>query len=162
MLTRYKIIEEQSMAPKLSPIIAAESNRFETALKEARIPEQLHDGIWDVWVTNPSRAHGLIARFKDAGSTPAIRFKAAPDPIEQALNRLRQAAVAAGQSMPDDQIVQQIEQLTMALGQLTNPKAQRQQLATKQAGSSDAPRFVDDFGRPLARPLYDSQGRPLP
>lgn len=69
-------------------LVAQSADAFEAALKESRIPEQLHDGLWDVWVNNPARAGGLVARFKDGGHTPAVAFKASGDAVEQRGARL--------------------------------------------------------------------------
>lgn len=66
------------MSVKPSPQVAQAADYFEAALKDARIPEALENSLWDVWVENPQRAAGLVARFKDNGATPAVRLKQAP------------------------------------------------------------------------------------
>lgn len=65
------------------PAIAVAGNTFETALKQARIPLPLHDGMWDIWAGSPARAYALIARFKDNGQTLAVTYKASGDSIDQ-------------------------------------------------------------------------------
>lgn len=65
------------MRPKsISPAIAAAADQFEIALKAARIPDPLCDGLWDIWVNSPARAHSFVTRFKDGA--PALAHKQAP------------------------------------------------------------------------------------
>lgn len=99
---------------QVSPMVAAEADRFEAALKSARIPDQLTDGMWDIWTASPARAHSLIARFMGAtiGQQVAAKLKqaAAPaDVIDMALARYREAAVAAARQGGDEAVAADIE-----------------------------------------------------
>lgn len=166
------------MASKPPTTIATDADRFEATLKAAKIDERLHDGLWDVWIGDPAKAHLLVTRFKDNGQTSAIvkHKQAPPDPVEQAIERLRTAARAAGQVARDDELVQQIDALAAAFGRLTTPAGQRldaQQLTQNSGGAAyksaaeaqlaqTAHVFGDD-GRPLFRPVWDPKtGKALP
>lgn len=76
--------------PRTPNSVGDSYDQFEAAFKAARIPAQLYDALGDVWIDNPARAHHLIARFKDSGATPAVRFKAA-DALDAAYQQLRAA-----------------------------------------------------------------------
>lgn len=93
---------------QVSPGAAAEADRFEVALKSARIPEPLIDGFWDLWVSSPQRAHSLIARFKDSGATPAVTYKAAtPDAVQDLALQLASALRA---KLGDEQVMTWLRQ----------------------------------------------------
>lgn len=71
---------------------------------------------------------------------PAITAKQGPDPVEQALDRLRQAAHAAGQLVADDQLVQQIDALAAQLGRMTTPAGRQREVAMKDGTLTPAQR----------------------
>lgn len=91
--------------------------------------------------------HAMVVKSSDG--VQAV-YKQAPDPVEQAIDRLRQAAQAAGQITADDEVVRQIDALAAALGRLTTPAGQR--LEAKMKSSAPAWAICDD-GRHIAAPI---------
>lgn len=122
---------------------------LEKAMKAARVPTQLWEGIGNVWVDNPARAHHLVARFKDSGETPAeigrrvgqqvaAKFKqvAPADAIDQAIARLTAAALERAKMDGDTPIAKAIDALTAQLappvqGRSTITDSGDQSVATK-------------------------------
>lgn len=120
------------MAPGRPPSVDGEADRLEAALKAARIPEKLQDGLWDVWVDDPARAHHLIARFKEYPQ--AMRLKAGT-PRDMAYQQLC-AASDAGDEPARQAALQQLEMLTRpATGAVSAhlSDAQKAPVATKSA-----------------------------
>jgi hypothetical protein len=87
---------------------------FEAALKEARIPGELWDGLGDVWVENPPRAYHLVKRFKDTGDAQ-LRLKQSGI-IDQALARLQAACQARAQTVGDQVIADYINKCAEVIG----------------------------------------------
>lgn len=54
--------------------IALEGDAFEATLKAAQVPEELHDGLWDIWTKNTARATTLARRL---APPPSVTVKAA-------------------------------------------------------------------------------------
>ena len=65
-----------------SPQVAADADYFEAALKEARVPEALENGLWDVWVNDPHARWAWSHSFKDYPATAQVRYKAAGDSFD--------------------------------------------------------------------------------
>src|SRR5581483_9660841 len=127
-----------------------EYQRLEAALKEARIPSQLWDGIGDIWVDSPVRAHALITRFKDS----AVRMKAA-DPLDTAYQQLRTARDrqdAAGVQAALEQITLLVSPSTAKVGaHLRDTQKPRQ----KEAPSLSS---IEQIARATMPELYDQKG----
>lgn len=126
--------------------VGDEADRLEAALAAAGLRPSQDDAVWDLWTEKGLRpALDLVVKYKAAS---------APDPIEQALDRLRQAAQSAGAMAADDQIVAQIDALAAALGRLTTPAGQRMESKMKEAQLGLNPHGLrDDQGRLFGAPV---------
>jgi hypothetical protein len=97
------------MTTKIEQTTARQADVFETTLKSARVPEELHDGFWDLWVANPLRATALARRL---APPPAVVTKAATpgmQVIELPIG-LAQALTAMRGKVGDDQLIQLMTQ----------------------------------------------------
>lgn len=139
------------MAPGRPPSIDQEADRFEIALKTARIPEKLHNSLWDVWVDDPPRAHHLIVRFKEYPQS--MRLKAS-DPIDVAFQQLRKAH-ASGDTGQINAALQQLGTLVLpATGTVGTHLSDTQKPATKAAEL----RPFEHIGRATMPELYGEKG----
>lgn len=153
---RTKAQRSMTLMPvQRDPAVARDAEQFEATLKAARIPDALHDGLWDIWVDNGPRAYSLVARFKDNGGAPSVRSKAAPGMVAIELP----AAVVDQLGGPDA-----VAQLVARAAQSAQTPAGGLQLRDDQAAATlkAAPtRWVDDSGLPLARAVRDRNGNPI-
>lgn len=97
------------MTTKIEQTTARQADVFETTLKSARVPEELHDGFWDLWVANPLRATALARRL---APPPAVVTKAATpgmQVIELPIG-LAQALTAIRAKVGDDQLAAMLNQ----------------------------------------------------
>jgi hypothetical protein len=104
------------MVQQHDPAVARQADQFEATLKAARIPEPLHDGLWDIWVNNGPRAYDLVARLKTVKTkaAPGMQSIELPAALATALTRARsqlgdaQLAQILGGASPVDDVMAQL------------------------------------------------------
>jgi hypothetical protein len=145
-----------SMPPgsRINSQVPNEYQRLEIAMKEARIPTQLWEGIGDIWVNSPSRAHALIGYFK-AGATVVRTKAAAPGMTTIELPTALAAALASARAaQPDAAIEAALQQIggtaTKAGGQLRDT----QKPAIKSASLTP----IEQIARQTMPELYAQKG----
>lgn len=106
------------MATRIPPSIGAEADQLETAINRARLSIDQEVAVWDMYGDHGlAPAQHVLTAIKEAKSPTLLRQKAAPvgDIVDQAIERLRAAAVTAAQSAGDTQIAEQIDALAARL-----------------------------------------------
>jgi hypothetical protein len=132
---------------KADQTVAREADAFETSLKSARVPDTLHDGLWDMWVDNPERATRIVQAF-----APAAKTKAAPAPPPHPIDALAMQLVTTLRAkMGDEQVMQWLqEQIRTATGAKPAAKA-----AQKPATKTETLTPLQQVARATMPELYD-------